>query len=165
MKIGASAATLRQHTRTPHAHSSRLQPLLFRKKQYLETLHVVRHRRANFQNVPTSWFSNCTNFLIFKLYLLHDFQIVPTSWFSMVCYAHLNRCNIFECVSTKKYCHRCMCAYDTLCTFSLFSKSLKNWPKITVQIHKKVHKMYLLPDLHVLYLLRDFWFYKLIGFI
>ena len=41
---------------------------------------------SDFQIVPTSWFSNCTYFLIFKLYLLPDFQIVPTSWFSKCTY-------------------------------------------------------------------------------
>ena len=55
----------------------------------------------------------------------------------MVCYAHLNRCNIFECVSTKKYCHRFRCAYDTLRTFSPPLIPLRNRLKITMQIHEK----------------------------
>ena len=56
------------------------------------------------------------------------------------CYAHQKRCNIFESARTRKYFNRFWCAYHSLRMFSPPPTSLRNRPKITVQIHEKSAK-------------------------
>ena len=53
------------------------------------------------------------------------------------CYVHQKRCNIFESVRMKKCCLRFWCAYHSLRTFLPIATSLRNQPKITLQIHEK----------------------------